>query len=83
MRCLITKDNLDQCGTPEDIDFRREHPRIDDAERREGVRLAKVQITKGFAVKGKPVLSFLKFGAVPTTVSLRLSLIFVVTDKPC
>ncbi|KAJ2920916.1 hypothetical protein H1R20_g16181, partial [Candolleomyces eurysporus] len=66
VRCLVQKKNLSQMGTPEDMTFRANHPRVDDAERQDRVEKARGVIQGGAAVNGKPVMRELKNAEVPT-----------------
>ncbi|RXW11204.1 hypothetical protein EST38_g14651, partial [Candolleomyces aberdarensis] len=66
VRCLVQKKNLSQMGTLEDMAFRTNHPRVDDAERQGRVEKARGVIQGGAAVNGKPVMRELKNAEVPT-----------------
>jgi hypothetical protein len=56
-------------GTPEDMSFRANHPRVDDEGRQTRVEKARGVIQRGGAVNGKPVMRQLENAEVPTVVS--------------
>jgi hypothetical protein len=67
--CLVKKKNLDQMGTPQDMAFRDEHPRIDNEARQKSILQAREVIRGGIAVGGDRVLACLSNSDVPTVVS--------------